>query len=119
MKFSTRQRLLASTLLIGAASMATPAWAQTEPVQPPAEETPSGPVEAQEPSVDAAGEPVEADEAIIVTGSRIARPNVESASPVTVVSSEAIDQAGTTRIEDLVNSLPQVTPGQTAFVSNG
>ena len=128
MKWSTRQRLMASTLLFGAASVATPAWAQTDtaaqgPVlaqADPAEEQPSGPVEAQtQPGVDATGEPVEEQEAIVVTGSRIARPNVESASPVTVVGQEAIAQSGTTRVEDLLNSLPQVTPGQTAFVSNG
>lgn len=128
MKWSTRQRLMATTLLFGTAFVASPAWAQTDtaPQGPvlaqaePAEQQPSGPVEAQtEPGVDATGAVVENQEAIVVTGSRIARPNVESASPVTVVGQEAIAQAGTTRIEDLLNSLPQVTPGQTAFVSNG
>ncbi len=59
-----------------------------------------------------------ADE-IVVTGSRIARPNVESASPVTVVSSEAIKEFGATKVEDLTNSLPQVFAGQNSGVSNG
>lgn len=59
------------------------------------------------------------DEAIIVTGSRIARPNLESASPVTVVTSEAIKEFGATKIEDLTNSLPQVFAGQSTGVSNG
>lgn len=58
-------------------------------------------------------------EAIVVTGTRIARPDVESATPVTVVSAEAISLSGTTRVEDLINSLPQAIGGQTAFVSNG
>ena len=63
-----------------------------------------------------------ADEAasdIVVTGSRIARPNLEAASPVTVVSAEAIKEFGATKIEDLTNSLPQVTAGQNAGRSNG
>jgi len=120
MKFDHRQRLLATTLLVSAGLVATPAFAQ-DAAQPGAqEETPSGPAEGQPPpDVQSTGEPREAGEEVIVTGSRIARPNVESASPVTVVGSEEVARSGTTRVEDLVNSLPQVTPGQTAFVSNG
>ncbi|WP_234030212.1 TonB-dependent receptor domain-containing protein [Erythrobacter mangrovi] len=64
-----------------------------------------------------------ADEApaasIVVTGSRIKQPNLESASPITVVSAAEITQTGTTRVEDLVNSLPQVFAGQGSNVSNG
>ena len=58
-------------------------------------------------------------EAIVVTGSRLASPNLESASPVTVISAEDIKNTGTTRVEDLVNSLPQVFAGQGANYSNG
>lgn len=61
----------------------------------------------------------EAAPTIVVTGSRIKQPNLESASPVTVVTSEEVTQTGTTRVEDLVNSLPQVFAGQGANVSNG
>lgn len=56
---------------------------------------------------------------IVVTGSRLASPNLESASPVTVVSAEEIAITGTTRVEDLVNSLPQVFAGQGSNYSNG
>ncbi|MGS1016326.1 TonB-dependent receptor domain-containing protein [Allosphingosinicella humi] len=73
---------------------ATPAWSQT------AEEATTG-------------------EAIVVTGSRIASPNLEGASPVTVVSTQEIKNTGTTRVEDLMNSLPQVFAGQSSTVSNG
>ncbi|WP_374529339.1 TonB-dependent receptor domain-containing protein [Novosphingobium sp.] len=59
------------------------------------------------------------DAAIVVTGSRLASPNLESASPVTVVSAEDIKGTGTTRVEDLVNSLPQVFAGQGANYANG
>lgn len=56
---------------------------------------------------------------IVVTGSRISRPDLESVSPLTVVGAEEIAATGTTRAEDLINSLPQVVAGQTAFLSNG
>lgn len=59
------------------------------------------------------------DDVIIVTGSRIRQPNLESASPLTVVSAEEFKQTGTTRVEDLVNSLPQVFAGQGSNVANG
>lgn len=56
---------------------------------------------------------------IVVTGSRIRQPNLDSASPITVVSSEEFKQTGTTRVEDLVNSLPQVFAGQGGNIANG
>lgn len=56
---------------------------------------------------------------IVVTGSRIARPGVESPSPVTVVGSEDIKLQGTTRIEDILNSLPAVAASQAAGLANG
>ncbi len=57
-------------------------------------------------------------EAIIVTGSRIPQPNLTSAAPVTVVSAKELKAQGTTRVEDLLNSLPSVSAGQTSGVSN-
>ena len=60
-----------------------------------------------------------APQAIVVTGSRIASPNLTSVSPVTVVSNEDVKITGTTRVEDLINSLPQVFAGQGSNVSNG
>ena len=59
------------------------------------------------------------DDAIIVTGSRIPQPNLNSASPITVVNSQEVKATGTTRVEDLINSLPQVFAGQGANISNG
>ena len=43
---------------------------------------------------------------VVVTGSRIARPNLESPVPVTTVSSEELFQTGTTSVGDLLNDLP-------------
>jgi iron complex outermembrane receptor protein len=56
---------------------------------------------------------------VVVTGSRIASPNLDAISPVTAVSSEEIKSSGVTRIEDLVNSLPQVVADQGSGLSMG
>jgi iron complex outermembrane recepter protein len=56
---------------------------------------------------------------VVVTGSRIAVPNQTSISPVTFVSAQDIQQTGVTRVEDLLNTLPQVFAAQNANVSNG
>ena len=52
------------------------------------------------------------DGSVVVTGTRVRRPNLESASPVTVVNSEEVRLQGTTRPGDQINSLPQVQAGQ-------
>jgi iron complex outermembrane recepter protein len=56
---------------------------------------------------------------IVVTGSRIATPSLESVSPITAISSEEIKETGTTRVEDLLNSLPQVVADQGSGLSMG
>jgi len=95
-KFLSRAALSASVapMVIGIAMVASPAYAQ------------------------AASEEATAEE-IVVTGSRIPQPNLESVSPVTVVSPADLKLQGTTRVEDLLNSLPQVAAGQAGGVSNG
>jgi outer membrane receptor protein involved in Fe transport len=128
MKLDFRQRLLATTLLVGASAVATPAFAQdTNPNTNPPDTSAvptipqtTAPVEGTPvPSTSATGEPVQRQQDIIVTGSRIPQPNLESASPVTVVTSQEVKVSGTTRTEDLINSLPQVFATQGSNVSNG
>jgi iron complex outermembrane recepter protein len=85
----------AASAVIGIALLAAPAIAQDQP----AEEEEVG--------------------TITVTGSRVARPNAESPSPITTVGSDDIKEFGATKIEDLSNSLPQVFAGQSSGVSNG
>src|SRR5712691_12368427 len=53
---------------------------------------------------------VQKAERIEVTGSRIPSPNLESTSPVAVISADEIKLQGVRNVEDLLNSLPQVTP---------
>ena len=128
MKLDFRSRLLATSLLVGAGMAATPAFAQTTP--PPANpaDTANGttpdtttPVEGQTttPSTSATGENVRGAQDIVITGTRIPQPNLTSASPVTVLSSQDIKLQGTTRTEDLINSLPQSFAAQGSNISNG
>jgi iron complex outermembrane recepter protein len=56
---------------------------------------------------------------VVVTGSRIKQPALEAVSPVTIVSTAEIQQAGTPRIEDILNALPQVVADMGSALSNG
>lgn len=56
---------------------------------------------------------------IVVTGSRIVSPNLTSVAPVTTISNEDFKLQGTTKTEDLLNSLPQVFAAQSSTLSNG
>lgn len=85
--------LLAGTIMAGA-MIATPAYAQDN------EEG------ASEGNV------------ITVTGSRIQQRNTETAAPVAVVPAEEFQLSGTVNVENVVNTLPQVVPGTTAFSNN-
>ena len=58
-------------------------------------------------------------EEVVVTGSRIANPNVVSSSQIAVVTGAEIEDRGITRVEDYLNDLPQVSPGQSITNSNG
>ena len=94
MKIKTmRERLLASSMICGAAMLGLVATAN-----------------AQE-----AGEVSE----VVVTGSRIPQPNLTSASPVTVLGAQDVATRGVTRTEDLVNQLPQVFAAQGSTYANG
>lgn len=62
---------------------------------------------------------VATDDEVIVTGSRIARPDISSPSPLTLVTPDDVKLQGTTRIEDALNSLPSVAASQSSTLSNG
>jgi outer membrane receptor protein involved in Fe transport len=134
-----RQRLLTSTLLVGASMLANPAYAQTATPNTPgtAQDTqsavpdqntatnpgaaqPTGPAEAAPPSTrNAQGAPVQTANDIIITGTRIPQPNLTSAAPVTVVTNQDVKLSGSTRIEDTLNQLPSVGASMTSTMSNG
>tara|TARA_B100000029_G_scaffold516450_1_gene629927 strand:+ start:6334 stop:9339 length:3006 start_codon:yes stop_codon:yes gene_type:complete len=58
-------------------------------------------------------------EEVVVTGTRIVDPNVVSSSQIAVVDGEDIIAAGVTRVEDYLNDMPQISPGQSITNSNG
>lgn len=58
-------------------------------------------------------------EEIVVTGSRIAQPNIEGTSPVTVVGAADVKVSGVTQTVDIINNLPQAFAAQGNNISNG
>lgn len=52
-----------------------------------------------------------ADDEVIVTGSRVARKNLEAPSPVTSVTAEELSIVNTVNTEEFINTLPQAIPG--------
>lgn len=87
-----------------------------DPTAPPSSET--QPSASQQAAVPKPGDQADADDAIVVTGSRIQRPDLEAPSPVTTVGSEQFDLTGTVTVETLLNDLPQLIPGNTRTSNN-
>ncbi|HET8612148.1 MAG TPA: hypothetical protein VFL92_05220, partial [Sphingomonas sp.] len=86
----SRGRLLASTFMVGSLAFAAPAIAQTTQEAPTAPAASNPAPGAPAPS-SANGQPAAATGGeIIVTGSRSPHPNLESASPVTVVGAQEV-----------------------------
>jgi outer membrane receptor protein involved in Fe transport len=82
-------RFLAATALASASFFAMPSTAFAQDAAAPAEAEDAG-------------------AAIIVTGSRIRRPNLESTVPVTSVTGEELFETGTLSVGDQLNDLPQL-----------
>ena len=97
--------LLASGAIV-AVAMSTPTFAQDS---------------AEEPTVQT-GQEADADgtgvNRVTITGSRIVRNDLDSAAPVAVVEAEEFELSGTVNVEQVINTLPQVIPGTTAFSNN-
>ncbi|MGH7463051.1 MAG: TonB-dependent receptor plug domain-containing protein, partial [Longimicrobiales bacterium] len=56
--------------------------------------------------------------AVVVTGSRIQRPDYEATSPVVTISDDLLQQAGTVQIDTVLNQLPQLVPSLTTTSNN-
>jgi outer membrane receptor protein involved in Fe transport len=111
MKLNLRQRLLASTLLLG-----SPAYAQQEQL----------PGNVPEGGVEEGAEPVQAEAGgdIVVTGTRIASPNITAVQPVQVVNDEAIDISGATNVQEVLLEnpafgTPTLSRTNSAFLTSG
>ncbi len=57
-------------------------------------------------------------EQIVVTGSRIARPDFDSASPIVSVTEELFERTASSTVESSLNTLPQFVPAYTASSNN-
>jgi len=57
-------------------------------------------------------------EEVVVTGTRLKVDGFEAVSPVTVVTSEDVDRTGVIRIEDVLNTFPQLETAETAYEPN-
>lgn len=112
---NARARLLASTLLVGAAALAVPAQAQVLP-QEGAVETPSA---SQTPQTQADDDQVVEGGEVVVTGSLIQNPNLVASNPVTVVSEQEIELRQNNTAEALLRELPGVVPNIGSAVNNG
>ncbi|HEX8481798.1 MAG TPA: TonB-dependent receptor [Allosphingosinicella sp.] len=106
-----RQRLMASTLIVGVSAFAAPAYAQEQPQQP-AEDTQMAPQEAVE-----ATETTQGD--IVVTGTLIRNPNLTSSSPVTVVGEAELQLRNINNAEEILRSLPGAVPAIGSAANNG
>ncbi|MFC0682751.1 TonB-dependent receptor domain-containing protein [Lysobacter korlensis] len=56
---------------------------------------------------------------VVVTGTRIQSQTVTASSPVAEIQSEEFQYTGSTRVEDLVNQYPQLSPNFDSFENNG
>jgi outer membrane receptor protein involved in Fe transport len=128
--------LLATTVIAGFAVAAAPAYAQDASPAPPAGATdttaPGGattPGQSQAGTTAAEGPGAQPQEAvppaqgsggeIIVTGTLIRNPNLTSSSPVAVVGSEEVALRQPTSAEEVLRTIPGVTPGLGQNVNNG
>lgn len=91
-----RKSLLTSTILLNAVAFAAPALAQT-----------------------AAEADASADDVIIVTGSRIARPELQVANPINTVTAASIEETGQTNIADILLRTPALSASVGSGLSGG
>ncbi|HPB21444.1 MAG TPA: TonB-dependent receptor, partial [Novosphingobium sp.] len=68
----------------------------------------AGPTAAFAQSAPAGASADEPEQVIVVTGSRISRPNIESAIPIASIGGEEFFQQGQNSVGDTLNDLPQL-----------
>ena len=56
---------------------------------------------------------------VVVTGTRIAKPDLVSNSPISTVSAEQLEELNVINLETQLRQLPQFLPGATEYVNNG
>ncbi|WOE75745.1 TonB-dependent receptor plug domain-containing protein [Alterisphingorhabdus coralli] len=101
--FAQQLKMGAAPLVLGLALIAAPASAQ--------DQTPDDVQGAEDEFAD--------DDPIVVTGTLIQNPSIESSSPVGVITSEELDLRQTNLAEDFLRELPASVPGIGSAVNNG
>jgi len=116
----TNRKLLSATALQTGAfilfASAAPGYAQTTAAAaatttqtpPPAEDATTTAVPQDATVTQASAPETPAEKSIVITGSRIKRPNLESTVPITSISGDTFIQAGNTNVGDALNDLPQL-----------
>ncbi|MEO5706281.1 MAG: TonB-dependent receptor [Alteraurantiacibacter sp.] len=119
MRDSSTFAVYKALLLAGAAgsiAIAVPSLAQAQGQANPACE--ANPLDARcAPSAPREG--AQGTGTIVVTGSRIARPDYEANSPFVTVDEEFLEQSSTAAIEEQLNRLPQFVVAQSSTTLNG
>lgn len=115
--------LMSATALAGSFALVTPAFAQmtTASTQLQGSATSSatdGTIAERDTQLPEETATANDDGAIVVTGSRIARPDLTSSVPITVTSSIDIQQDAALNIQDTLQQLPQFGVGTSRFNSN-
>ncbi|HEX8215360.1 MAG TPA: hypothetical protein VF582_07820, partial [Allosphingosinicella sp.] len=115
-----KNALLTSTVIAGM-GFAAPAWAQQDstqgpPVQQGQVEEPVLGDQPQDATDESATDTPQGE--IVVTGSRIARPNLTSNSPIAVVTGEETTEHADITLETFLNTLPQVNPAGSTTSNN-
>jgi len=113
-----KKTLLSATSLrsVGALAIATTFAGQAfaQDAQPVVAQTDAPPAEEQAPAVGASEVELQSNTTantaneVVVTGSRIRRPNLESTVPITSIGGESLIKGGDTNIGDTLNELPQL-----------
>jgi iron complex outermembrane recepter protein len=129
-KTNLRWRLLASTMITGAALVAMGGFAHAAdatsaaPLQTANAGAPqasaAAPIQTLTAAADAAADSTAGTTVteIVVTGSRIPQPNLSSVSPIQAVSHQEFELTGTTDVIDLLNTLPSNFQNNVADFSN-
>jgi len=108
-----------------AVAQSTPPGAQSSPGD--TQSVPAGDLSTP-PAASAAGETLQEETVpdnvtgggdIVVTGSRLVRPDLTSPSPLTVVGEAEIKLSGNVTLEKTLNEFPQLASGNTSTVNNG
>ncbi|MFD1789795.1 TonB-dependent receptor plug domain-containing protein [Sphingomonas floccifaciens] len=102
MKTSLTHLLITTVLATG---VAVPAAAQTAPASQTGDPVADAKLEDTRART---GTTSSSDDTVIVTGTRILRPNNTSAAPITSVTAAEIQAQGATTIEEVLNRLPQI-----------